>query len=243
MDKKDFNIEKKRLKEHMIMISIFLLLLFVVILLIGLSAITPKIILENKNVSIDALGGFGSYMNLLISMTSTITVILVFYGVRMQGLEFKAMNKALKQEERSNRTMELISKWNSFEKTIEDESRGALFVENEKLSFVRNLKIINDSALKDKIDTDIILTIVANDFYFLKSAKERYSKNEMEISLMAADPYQTFRGSKLEKYLNMKKKDVLKIDNNTLKEELLSRLDRISIIDFIESRTSILDKK
>ena len=60
-------------------------------------------------------------MNVVIAIASTITVGLVFYGVRMQSLEFRAINEKLESqleqaevEEMTNRTLRMISEWDSY---------------------------------------------------------------------------------------------------------------------------------
>ncbi|MEZ5537732.1 MAG: hypothetical protein R3F02_19190 [Thiolinea sp.] len=177
----NLKLEKEKINKYMKILSIFLSLTFIFISIIGLSILIPDLILDKKTSNSSNLGGFGSYMNVLIAITSTITVGLVFYGVRVQSLEFKTTRTQLQkqinlqnEENKTDRAFQLHSEW------LRIRENDAFFIEfneaiptkKEKIyigriaTMYRNENIekhVNKGLLTDLLKTEGISMLIENE--------------------------------------------------------------------------------
>ena len=124
---------------------------------------------HNQSHSIKDLGSLGSYMNVVVAMSGIITVGLVFYGVRVQGLEFQEMNKKLQAQidssdnnEKINRTVQEISNWNVVKNDVVGRFDDYGMI-RKFTNFFDWLELIKSSDLSGKYDTDLIENAIYSD--------------------------------------------------------------------------------
>lgn len=178
--RKTFNLdeEKRILRHDLMLLAGIAFFIFFIVLTLGLLSLIPDFI--NDTTSSSNLGGFGSFFNTVIALTGLVTVGLVFYGVRVQSLEFQAMNEklqvqieSLEKEGAITRAIGIIENWEELE------DKNSYLTGNQKNFIKKTYSLLNNYTAKN-IDFSLVSSYLEKDGV-LKKLNDEIRNIEVEV--------------------------------------------------------------
>lgn len=103
--------------------------------------------LQNK---FGILGTIGDFFNIVTSIATVLTVVLVSYGVYLQKIEIRGLKEGIEKGEKINRTLKFIDRWNDISRTKEN------IDQDDVDNYLMNLSLFYNSDYLEKIDFDLI---------------------------------------------------------------------------------------